>query len=372
LIVKQIFRVVAEGNSPRAIAHQLNIERIPGPRGGAWKVNTIYGNAGGGSGILNNQLYAGIRVWNRLNYRKNPETDKRVSRKRDETELVKFEAPELRIIEPALWDAVKARQGIQRKTLTRSAPVALRRKKYLLSGLVQCGWCGGNMTAAGIGARRAYNCANAKEKGAAVCAGLPGVRIDRLQPLVLAGLRDELMMLEAVARFSDEYRRHIADANQSRHEETAVLRHAIAQQQKSIDGCLRAVREDRATDGIYEMLVEAEATKKKLEADLTRLSYEAIEITPDLADCHRAVIDDISEVLNDPDVVHRASEVLGGLIDSITIRHEAEKGHTAQLDDKLLGLLSFADKRKAASYKDAACSLKLVAGVGFEPTTFRL
>ena len=35
LIVKRIFREFAEGNSPRAIAHQLNIERIPAPRGGA-------------------------------------------------------------------------------------------------------------------------------------------------------------------------------------------------------------------------------------------------------------------------------------------------------------------------------------------------
>ncbi len=372
LIVRRIFREFADGNSPRAIAHQLNEEHIPAPRGGAWKVNTIYGNAGRGTGILNNQLYAGTRVWNRLNYRKNPETDKRVSRKRDEAELVTCEVPELRIIEPALWDAVKARQGTQRKALEKSAPVALRRKKYLLSGLVQCGLCGGNMTVAGTGKRRAYYCSNAKEKGAAVCKGLPGIRIDRLQPLVLAGLRDELMMPEAVARFSEEYRRHIAAANQTKHEETAVLRHAIAQQQKSIDGCLRAVRDDRATESIYAMLKEAEAAKKALEADLSNLAQDAIEITPDLADRHRAAIDDISEVLNDPDVVHRASEILGGLIESITIRHDPERGHTAQLDGNLLGLLSIADKRKAASYEDAACSLKLVAGVGFEPTTFRL
>ena len=372
LIVKRIFHEFADGNSPRAIAHQLNIEHIPAPRGGAWKVNTIYGNAARGTGILNNQLYAGIRVWNRLNYRKNPETDKRVSRKRDEGEFVVHDVPDLRIIEPALWEAVKSCQRTQRKTLSKAAPVALRRKKYLLSGLVQCGQCGGNMTVAGSGARRAYYCANAKEKGAAICKGIPGIRIDRLQPLVLAGLRDELMMPEAVARFSEEYRRHIAEKNRTKHEATAVLRHAIAQQQKSIEGCLRAVRDDRATDSIYEMLVEAEATKKKLEADLATQAQDPIEITPDLAALHRAAIDDISDILNDPDVVHRASEVLGALIDSITIRHDAERGHTALLEGKLLGLLLFADSKKAASYSDAACSLKLVAGVGFEPTTFRL
>jgi hypothetical protein len=39
---------------------------------------------------------------------------------------------------------------------------------------------------------------------------------------------------------------------------------------------------------------------------------------------------------------------------------------------RLLELLSFADSKKAASFSTAAYSLKLVAGVGFEPTTFRL
>ena len=55
-----------------------------------------------------------------------------------------------------------------------------------------------------------------------------------------------------------------------------------------------------------------------------------------------------------------------------TCERRTAYGHTAHLEGKLLGLLSFADKGKAASYSDAACSLKLVAGVGFEPTTFRL
>ena len=63
---------------------------------------------------------------------------------------------------------------------------------------------------------------------------------------------------------------------------------------------------------------------------------------------------------------------LGELIDSITVHHDAERGHTALLEDKLLELLRFGYIKKAASLSTAACSLKLVAGVGFEPTTFRL
>ncbi|WP_339106981.1 recombinase family protein [Thioclava sp. GXIMD4216] len=82
LIIRRIFQAFADGTSPRAIAHQLNEEGVPAPRGGGWKVNTIYGNAGKGTGILNNELYIGQRVWNRLRYKKNPETDRRNARHR--------------------------------------------------------------------------------------------------------------------------------------------------------------------------------------------------------------------------------------------------------------------------------------------------
>ncbi len=278
----------------------------------------------------------------------------------------------MRIVKEALWDAVKARQGNQRKTLTKSAPVALRRKKYLLSGLVRCGQCGGNMTVAGTGARRAYYCANAKEKGPSVCSGLPGLRIDRLQPMVLAGLRDELMTPEALERFRDGYQRHTAEMQRVKHDDTAGLRDAIAREQKAINGCLRAIQDDRATESVYNLLEDAEANKKKFEAKLAALSQDAVEITPDIADLYRAKLDAISDTLSDPEIVHRASEILADLIDSITVRHDAGEGHTAVLEGKLLGLLQFADKGKAADYESAACSLKLVAGVGFEPTTFRL
>ena len=98
----------------------------------------------------------------------------------------------------------------------------------------------------------------------------------------------------------------------------------------------------------------------------------APEIALDIAHLYRAQIDSLSDTLSDPSIVHRASEILADLIDRITIRHDAELGHTLEIEGKLLEILSFADNKKAAGLSGAACSLKLVAGVGFEPTTFRL
>ena len=53
-VVTRIFRVYADGRSPRRIAFDLNDGSIPGPRGGAWAPSTINGNGARGTGILNN------------------------------------------------------------------------------------------------------------------------------------------------------------------------------------------------------------------------------------------------------------------------------------------------------------------------------
>ena len=73
-IVERIFREFIAGVSPKQIAKNLNREGVRGPFGGAWSPSTICGNAKRGTGILNNELYVGRLIWNRLRYMKNPDT----------------------------------------------------------------------------------------------------------------------------------------------------------------------------------------------------------------------------------------------------------------------------------------------------------
>ena len=97
-IVERIFRDFIAGVSPKQIAKNLNREGIAGPFGGAWSPSTIYGNHQRGTGILNNELYVGRLVWNRLRYMKNPDTGKRVSRLNPTSEWMSKDVPGLRIV----------------------------------------------------------------------------------------------------------------------------------------------------------------------------------------------------------------------------------------------------------------------------------
>jgi site-specific DNA recombinase len=82
-----------------------------GPPGKTWGPSTIHGNRQRGTGILNNEIYIGKLVWNRLRYVKDPETGKRVSRLNPESAWIVHDVPGLRIIDRDSWERVEGATG---------------------------------------------------------------------------------------------------------------------------------------------------------------------------------------------------------------------------------------------------------------------
>lgn len=79
-VVRRIFHYYVGGKTPREIAHTLNKEGVRPPRGANWTPSTINGNKKRHHGIILNELYAGVVVWNRVRMIKDPDTGRRVSR----------------------------------------------------------------------------------------------------------------------------------------------------------------------------------------------------------------------------------------------------------------------------------------------------
>lgn len=175
-IVQRIFRAFAEGQSPKAIARALNAEGIPGPRGMLWRDTAIRGHRTRGTGILNNELYLGRIIWNRLRYVKDPSTGKRVSRPNDPKDWISKDVPALRLINDATWEAVKRRQSELDATpavqcIKASRFWERRRPDHLLTGLVHCDCCGGPFAAVG---RDYLACSAARKLG--TCASRKSIR----------------------------------------------------------------------------------------------------------------------------------------------------------------------------------------------------
>jgi hypothetical protein len=121
----------------RRNAQALNKEGVAGPDGKAWGPSTIYGNWRRGTGILNNELYVGVLVWNRQRFVKDPTTGKRQARLNPPEAWIRERVPELRIIDEALgkrpanaplavrrgpspWPRASAHRGLPRRGRGRS------------------------------------------------------------------------------------------------------------------------------------------------------------------------------------------------------------------------------------------------------------
>ena len=74
--------------SPKQIAKTLNREGVPAPSAAQLESEHDLRQCQRGTGILNNELYIGRLVWNRLRYVKNPDTGKRVSRLNPSSEWI--------------------------------------------------------------------------------------------------------------------------------------------------------------------------------------------------------------------------------------------------------------------------------------------
>lgn len=191
-VVREIFaRYGRDGWSPQRIAHDLNTRGIPSPRGGSWAVSAIYGSPAKGSGILNNELYAGRVVWNRSQWIKDPDTGARVRTDRPRSEWQTEDRPELRIVDAGTWAAVRARMDRPR---VEGGPGKSPLPRTLFGGMLRCARCGGAMVA--TDARR-YGCAAAKDRGPAVCAGTHVLR-KAADERLLSVVREEFLAPEAL------------------------------------------------------------------------------------------------------------------------------------------------------------------------------
>ena len=389
IVVRRIFKEYADGKSPLQIAAGLNKDGVPSPAmnskrktSGHWKQNTINGNRARGTGILNNELYAGRRVWNRLRYSLEPVSRKRVSKLRPESEWEIHDVPTLRILEESLWAAAKSRQEslVRRKGLNTgprdrnglSASQALRRRKYLLSGLLECGICGGKLTIAGSGPKKRYYCANSKEKGPAVCIGMPGLLQHRIEEAVLSGLRSDLMQDAAYEQFRRHFESRMAAAAAEGEESLKVRDKLIREKRKEVDNLQQAILRGPYSASVITLYNETEIELSKMETERKAAVPPAIELPIDLPALYRAHIDNLVQTLSGEAIAGRASDEIHKLIDRIIVCHDSKHGHTVEILGELASMLGAADSNNAASYEAAACSLKLVAGAGFEPATFRL
>jgi site-specific DNA recombinase len=388
-IVRRIFQDYAKGISPKKIAEQLNLEGIPGPQGGAWGTSTIHGNRERGTGILNNELYIGRQIWNRLRYVKDPQTGKRISRLNPESDWVITEVPNLRIIDDALWQKVRARQGSLKSKDTDIPVWDRRRPRTLFSGLMECGCCGAGFSKV---SKDSFGCSAARNKGKAVCTNMQVIKQKDLETRVLDALAHNLMDPEAVAAFCEAYtaerNRLAAATTNNRSTLEKELATVTRDHSKLVDAIIAGVPADQVKD----KMIALDTRRKDLEAQLAtaEASPALLRFHPKMSETYRERVAALIRGLGETNAMDEAREAVRSLIEKIVLTPaEGEDGGLSiDLHGALASLLRLATG--AAVYGDGggknafkACEIDsqafdmieesvLVAGAGFEPAAFRL
>ncbi len=291
-VVRRVFRDFASGVSPRTIARRLNAEGVAGPSGKLWTDSTIRGQVKRGTGLINNELYIGRLVWNRLRYVKNPETGKRVSRINPREEWIVTEVLELRIVDDELWQAVKQRQEeltAQYATVIEATRTAranrlngTHRPRHLLSGLLECGACGGPYAMRG---QDRYGCSNHVMNGS--CSNSRGIRRTELEERVLVGLRDHLMAPEAADAAVRAWAEETNRLNRERCTSSEAERRELADVEKNIEGIVDAIQDGAYSAVLKERLHKLEARKAELTKRLATVPAEIPDIHPNVAGVYR-------------------------------------------------------------------------------------
>jgi DNA invertase Pin-like site-specific DNA recombinase len=250
VIVVEIFGRFADGASCRAIAAELNRRRISSP-GSSWNRTERRASGWMGSGvraILKNERYVGRVVWNKSEWRKDPDTGRRVRVERPKSDWIVSPDEGQRIVSDRLWN--RAQRRFAQSSANGNWSTARGAPRYLLSGLLRCSECGAHFT---ICNQREYGCPSHRN---GACTNGARVRRERIEGVILDPLRQELLAPDRVRRMADEM-------------QAAYIEHVKAQQ-------------SRATEVPKEL--------RELDARLTKLR-EMQRMSPDMADELQAAVD---------------------------------------------------------------------------------
>ena len=342
--VRRIFSEFNAGLSPRSIAAGLNRDGVPTARGAPWCMTAIYGDLKRGIGILANPIYIGRQIWNRSRWIKHPDTGRRQRVERPESEWIITEHPELAVVDRNAWELSQGRlRGTRAITAKGKARGGNHSGKYLLSGLLRCEDCGGPLVVVDY---YRYGCAAAKDRGATVCGNQLKVSRVAIERAVLATVKQDLLTEEAFRLFESEVRRALKEAAP----DIEGGRRAVTRAEQVQQNLMAALRAGIITPSTKAELLSAEADLERARIELKALKdFQPAQMLPRARETFRRMVDTLETISSVPEARQALRELLG---ERIVI--------TKKAGDIFAEVPAFNSE------------ISLVAGAGFEPTTFGL
>jgi len=300
-IIRRIFIEYRDEGALHRIARGLNRDGVPSPRAGTkhkrygWGASTI-------RAILYNEKYAGTWRFKERQWVKVPGTNKRRPRARAADEVMTIERPDLRIIDPELWSAVReklARVKRKYKKEGNEKNASPKRGTHLLSGILVCDDCGFPLTIYG-GDKRFYRCSTHHTKG--LCKNDLRVREELLRAAIFDGLRAQLTSPHEMAYIRKCMAERLRDYSKGLEAEIKERRERLKRTEDRIKGLVAFIADGDKSDYVVSTLRDLEVQAKTDRAAIERIQREAQQPLrlPSLAEISGAVLNLNKSLTADP------------------------------------------------------------------------
>lgn len=250
--------------------------------------------------------------------------------------------PELRILDDALWNAVKARQEQAAREMTRDAAGnalnRVHRRKFLLSGLLHCGCCGAPYT---VMAQDRYGCAGRLNRG--TCTNTNTVSRAEIEARVWRTLRERMMAPGLVAEFARTFEAETRQAATERREKSRAAVRELATLRCEIDRLVDAIAQGTFSPTLRDRLEMLERRRAELEAQMPEEAEPTtVALPPRLDLLYARKLAELEGLVADPELSPAAMEAVRGLISRIDLALREGGGVAATVYGDLAEMIALA------------------------------
>ena len=280
-VVRRIFHLCAEGKGMVSIARRLNDEGVPAPRNSqgrriSWSPSSV-------RSLLFRRLYLGEVIYNKT--KKRNSWGIREQRKRPEREWITISMPALRIVSEAEWKATHDRLDATRGSYLRGTngelwgrPASRLNSKYLLTGLVKCGVCGGSLYVKSCSRKEGralyYGCTNHHLRGNSVCVNAMLIPMEAANAAVLQVLEHQVLHPDVtkivVRKALDKFRA----VEREWREQREVLLKQMAIVDAEVKRLVAAISAGADIPAMVEAVKEANDRRERLSSELAVLNTQ--------------------------------------------------------------------------------------------------
>ncbi len=285
------------------------------------------------------------------------------------SEWIEHKDESLRIVSDALWDRVKARQQIQTqvigKRVKRGLEIGAASKtgpvpRHLFSTLLECGVCGANFV---VVDKYRWGCSSHKHGGKSGCPNDLRLKRDLIEDGLLEGVRTALLSPASLEEFRRRIVKRLADQNRQKAPDAKRLAELETQVGNLVDAISSGAL--KSSPALAARLAAAEAELEGLRRQaIPREVIKLDRAIPRIDDAFREMVADLPNTIKRD--VDRARA---------TVRQYTGNSIKVETDGKTVRFMSESMRLETAlliAAGGAHSQTNVVAGVGFEPTTFGL